>query len=156
MWERVKMDKKMKGKLILAGVSLGLTFTEAYFQYKKSKNKDEKIEKLITEIRNETSRSRIEVTPKHIEMRTEKLDVDTLDKSLVLSEEDGTQDMTMKEYHDLAESANKLVGRLDEDYLKKLHINILEGSFVYNMKDFHSLVAQHYMIQEAHKRKGND
>lgn len=77
----------------------------------------------------------------------------TTDKSPVLSEEDGAQDMTMKEYHDLAESANKLVGRLDEDYLKKLHINLLEGSFVYDMKDFHSLVTQHYMIQEAHKRK---
>ena len=79
----------------------------------------------------------------------------TSDKSPVLSEEDGTQDMTMKEYHDLSESANKLIGRLDEDYLEKLHINLLEGSFMFDMKDFHSLVAQLYMIQESHKRKGN-
>ena len=79
----------------------------------------------------------------------------TSDKSPVLSEEDGTQDMTMKEYHDLSESANKLIGRLDEDYLEKLHINLLEGSFMFDMKDFHSLVAQLYMIQESRKRKGN-
>ena len=63
--------------------------------------------------------------------------------------------MTMKEYHDLSESANKLIGRLDEDYLEKLHINLLEGSFMFDMKDFHSLVAQLYMIQESRKRKGN-
>lgn len=138
------MDKKMKGKLILAGVSLGLTFTEAYFQYKKSKNKDEKIEKLITEIRNETSRSRIEVTPKHIEMRTEKLDVDTLDKSLVLSEED---DKTTK-------SIIEMVSHLDENYLKRLHEN-LDGTYVYDMEDFHALVTQLFILQEAHKRKGN-
>ena len=80
----------------------------------------------------------------------------TTDKSPVLSEEDGTQDMTMKEYHDLSESANKLIGRLDEDYLEKLHINLLEGSFMFDMKDFHSLVAQLYMIQESHKRKGEN
>lgn len=80
----------------------------------------------------------------------------TSDKSPVLSEEEGTQDMTMKEYHDLSESANKLIGRLDEDYLEKLHINLLEGSFMFDMKDFHSLVAQLYMIQESHKRKGEN
>lgn len=80
----------------------------------------------------------------------------TTDKSPVLSEEEGTQDMTMKEYHELSESANKLIGRLDEDYLEKLHINLLEGSFMFDMKDFHSLVAQLYMIQEAHKRKGEN
>lgn len=222
------MDKKMKRKLLLAGLGLGLTFTEAYLQNKISKNKDEKIEKLITEVRNELGGSRIEITPKRINMSVEKLDVvdgadltldtneitvskhekqfntlnskvgtieeglsnrlerlenevfapvedtdesvsyqpiyghrysdeeNTSDKSLVLSEEDGAQDMTMKEYHDLSESANKLVGRLDEDYLKKLHVNLLEGSFVYNMKDFHSLVAQLYMVQEASKKKEDE
>lgn len=101
----------------------------------------------------ETQRYRVRVPESFTEEPDEE---NTSDKSPVLSEEDGAQDMTMKEYHDLSESANKLVGRLDEDYLEKLNINLLEGSFMSDMKDFHSLVAQLYMIQEAHKRKGND
>ena len=77
----------------------------------------------------------------------------TTDKSAVLSEEDNTQDMTAKDYNDLVMSASKVIGRLDGDYLEKLYINLLEGSFVYNMKDFYSLVVQLYMVQEAYKRK---
>lgn len=122
------------------------------------------IQGLKVSVGNTDSEAEVELEPEtqHYRVRvpesvTEEPDEEnTSDKSPVLSEEDGAQDMTMKEYHDLSESANKLVGRLDEDYLEKLNINLLEGSFMFDMKDFHSLVAQLYMIQEAHKRKGND
>lgn len=204
----------MKGKLFLAGVSLGLTFAEAYFQHKKSKNKDEKIEKLITEIRNELGGSRIEITPKRINMSVEKLDVvdgadltldtneitvskhekqfntlnskvdtieeglsnrlerlenevfapvedidesvsyqpiyghrysdeeNTSDKSPVLSEED---DKTTK-------SIIEMVSHLDENYLSRLRAN-LDGTYVYDMEDFHALVTQLFILQEAEKAK---
>lgn len=78
------------------------------------------------------------------------------DKRPVLSEENDTQYMTMKEYNDLVELSNKLVALLNDEYLQKLHNNLLEGSFLYTMRDFHSLVAQLYMIQEAHKKKGDN
>lgn len=95
-------------------------------------------------------------TPKQDPVPMDFDEENTVDKSPVLSEENDTQYMTMKEYNDLVELSNKLVGLLNDEYLQKLHNNLLEGSFLYNMRDFHSLVAQLYMIQEAYKKKEDE
>lgn len=222
-----KMDKKMKRKLLLAGLGLGLTFTEAYLQNKISKNKDEKIEKLITEVRNELGGSRIEITPKQIKMKTEKFNikrpdglvsganltfkadevavgrhekqfnflsskVDTLEEDLsgrldrlenevfepvedidesvsyqpvyghwgmdVANREENTLDKSpvlSEGIDETTKSTIGLVSSLDGEHLKMLYEN-LDGTYVYDMEDFHALVMQLFILQEAYKRKGKD
>ena len=60
----------------------------------------------------------------------------------VLSEED---DKTTK-------SIIEMVSHLDENYLNKLRAN-LDGTYVYDMEDFHALVTQLFILQEAEKAK---
>lgn len=66
----------------------------------------------------------------------------TSDKIPVLSEED---DKTTK-------SIIEMVSHLDENYLNKLRAN-LDGTYVYDMEDFHALVTQLFILQEAEKAK---
>lgn len=89
----------------------------------------------------ETQHYRVRVPESFTEAPDEE---NTSDKSLVLSEED---DKTTK-------SIIEMVSHLDENYLKRLHEN-LDGTYVYDMEDFHALVTQLFILQEAHKRKGN-
>ena len=69
----------------------------------------------------------------------------TSDKIPILSEE----------IDEKTQSIINMVSLLDENYLKRLHEN-LDGTYVYDMEDFHALVTQLYILQEAHNRKGND
>lgn len=93
-----------------------------------------------SEVEPETQRYRVRVPESVIEEPEE----DTSDKIPVLSEEN---DKTTK-------SIIEMVSHLDENYLKRLHEN-LDGTYVYDMEDFHALVTQLFILQEAHKRKGN-
>lgn len=69
----------------------------------------------------------------------------TSDKSPVLSEED---DKTTK-------SIIEMVSHLDENYLNRLRAN-LDGTYVYDMEDFHALVTQLFILQEAEKAKNTE
>ena len=135
-----KMDKKMKRKLLLAGFGLGLTFTEAYLQNKISKNKDEKIEKLITEVRNELGGSRIEITPKHIKMRTEKLDIiDGADLTL------DTNEITVNKHEKQFNSLSSKVDTLDENISRRLEE--LEDEVFTPVEDLYASDAYHYRVR---------
>lgn len=86
----------------------------------------------------ETQRYKVRVP----ESFTEKTEENTSDKIPVLSEEN---DKTTK-------SIIEMVSHLDENYLNRLRAN-LDGTYVYDMEDFHALVTQLFILQEAEKAK---
>lgn len=90
----------------------------------------------------ETQHYRVRVPDSFTEAPDEEI---TSDKIPVLSEE----------IDEKTQSIINMVSLLDENYLKRLHEN-LDGTYVYDMEDFHALVTQLYILQEAHNRKGND
>lgn len=90
----------------------------------------------------ETQHYRVRVPDSFTEAPDEEI---TSDKIPILSEE----------IDEKTQSIINMVSLLDENYLKRLHEN-LDGTYVYDMEDFHALVTQLYILQEAHNRKGND
>lgn len=72
-------------------------------------------------------------------------DENTSDKIPVLSKED---DKTTK-------PIIEMVSHLDENYLNRLRAN-LDGTYVYDMEDFHALVTQLFILQEAEKAKNTE
>lgn len=98
-------------------------------------------------------------TPKQDPVPMEFDEENTSDKSPVLQGVVDTESFafpsTLEEYNNLYKLTCDLVNKLDTDNLEKLNI-IWSGSYMYDMKDFHSLVAQIFVIQEASKKKGGE
>lgn len=98
-------------------------------------------------------------TPQEEPVAMDSDEENTTDKSPVLQGAIGTENFsfpsTFEEYNNLYKSTCDLVNKLNTDNLEKLNV-IWSGSYMYDMKDFHSLVAQLFIIQEASKKKEDE
>lgn len=130
----------IKGDTITFGGDVKLTRYEE--QFNSLSSKVDTLEKDISE-----SIELLEewLTPKQDPVPMDFDEEKNADKSPVLSEED---DKTTK-------SIIEMVSHLDENHLKRLRAN-LDGTYVYDMEDFHALVTQLFILQEAEKAKNTE
>lgn len=119
------MNKKTKKMLVGVGLSVGLTLLDSYVRKQTDKNNRDKIETLISEVRDEMGNySRITHNPKSIELEANKVNLDG-----VVSD----KYVTKAEFDETVYQINSLQSGLID-----LEMSVQAEDDTYSMQDYHN------------------